>query len=115
MGMLWTSLPMVREDMVVFCVCWIADAATLYFRLVVLGSINKRAVEVRAFFYLAAADIIDFVCSELDGGSVPSREGKFPMSFWSLVSGLWSLGIALSGNQFLSSWWVFHPCQNWLL
>ena len=36
MGMLWTSLPMVGEDRVVFCVCWISDATTLYWRIIVL-------------------------------------------------------------------------------
>ena len=54
-----------------------------------LGSSNKMEAEVRACFELAAVDISDLGCSEWDGGSVPSREGEFPMSFWSLVSGLW--------------------------
>ena len=54
-----------------------------------LGSSNKMAAEVRACFDLEAADISDLGCTERDGGSVPSREGEFPMSFWSLISGLW--------------------------
>ena len=32
-----------------------------------------------------------------------------------LVPGIWYLGLALSAYQFLSNWWVFHPCLNWLL
>ena len=54
-----------------------------------LGSINKMEAEVRACFYLAAVYISDLGCSERDGGSVPSREGELPMSFWYLISGLW--------------------------
>ena len=56
-----------------------------------LGNSNKTAAEVQACFDLMATDISDLGCSEWDGGSVPSQEGKFPMSFWYLVSGLWSL------------------------
>ena len=52
-----------------------------------LGSSNKTVTEMPACFDLASADISDLEFSERDGGSVPSREGKFPMSFWSLVSG----------------------------
>ena len=63
--------------------------ATLYCRLIVLGSSNKMAVEVRACFDFAASNISDLGYSERDGGSVPSIEVEFPMSFWSLVSGLW--------------------------
>ena len=72
MGMLWTYFPMVREEMVVFCVCWIAAAETLYWRLIVLGSSNNTAAEVRDCFDLEAADISDLGCSEQYGGSVPS-------------------------------------------
>ena len=87
MGMLWNYFPMVREDMVVFCVCWIAAVETLYWGIIVLGRKKKTEAEARACFDLVAAYISDLGYSERDGGSVPSREGKFPMSFWSLVSG----------------------------
>ena len=30
MGMLWNSFPMLREEIVVFGVCWISAAETLY-------------------------------------------------------------------------------------
>ena len=55
---------MVREEMVVFCVCWIAAAETLYWRLIVLVSSNNTAAEVRDCFDLAAADISYLGCSE---------------------------------------------------
>ena len=45
MGMLWTSFPIVREDMVVFCVCWIAAAENLYWRIIVLESSNKIRIK----------------------------------------------------------------------
>ena len=52
-----------------------------------VGKKKKTEAEARACFDLVAAYISDLEYSERDGGSVPSREGKFPMSFWSLVSG----------------------------
>ena len=91
---------MVMEDMAVFCVFWIAAAATFYWSLIVFGSSNKTVAEVRACFDLEAADISDL---------------GFSVSYEFLVYGLWSLGLALSGNQFLSSWWVFHPCLDWFI
>ena len=36
---------MLREDMVVLCIFWIAAAETLYWRLIVLGSSNKIMIK----------------------------------------------------------------------
>ena len=146
--------------MAVFYVCWITAVETLYWRLIVLGSSNKRAGGGASFFWLGAAviqqDDSDRSNETLEteteatrawiGGrgrqteaTVAARRkrreilvsswvfyleagifvfGVFTRGWAScefFVSSIWYLGLALSGDQFLFSWWVIPPCMNWLL